>query len=980
MGLFQWLAPATVRANRPNVVKNLVVLCILLVGGAANAGWSYLPGWLCKTTVAEVAEQWLDGHNNSSNGWTLYFSVFSINETTGAYGGTYYGVYDSTGAVGPPVAWSAQATSCQVVRPVEVELISQHAGNGNSCQRPPDGFKTPNPIIPATGEKVLDHQDYAGQGPAALSLTRNYRSTRLVGAMTGSATAGLGQTWSHNHATRLEREGTAGSAGSTAKVILASSNIRAFNWEAATNSWKAVDSVDTLAANPAGLLYKRLDDDSGWQFDSTGKLLTITQRNGWTTTYTYSSALTPIGIAPVAGLLISVSNQFGRSLDFTYNATSQLVSVTAPGSQATTYGYDGAADTSRLTTVRYPANTGIGTVSKTYLYENASFPQLVTGVIDEIGNRLATYAYDSQGRATSSQLAQGAELYSVSYPASDGGATTVTDPLGTTRSYNYGIAQGKLAVTGSDKPSGAGNSSAASRIQDINGFVTQETDFLGVNTMYTWDVNRRLPLTTTKAAGLPEAQTSTTQWHSTYRLPVLVTEAGRTTAYAYDGAGNTLSQTVTDTASNVSRAASWTYNPQGLLATETDANGAVARSYAYYATGSFVPLPPPDPFDPDIQSVSVLLHGDGANNSTVMADSAPAAKTVTAVGGAKISTAQSKFGGSMDFDGADDYLSVPANPGINFDFGTGDLTIESWFYLSSAGSGTRNLVVILWGSTYMSLRFADGGFGTRLQFASDASSIASIYSSEHTQASLAGAWHHVAFTRSGGLSRAFLDGNLLTLRNNIFSGAPVTSWADTSNISSVAQAYVSFGGGAVSWLGYLDDLRITKGVARYTASFTPPAMAFPHNGPSTVVGGTNAVGHTAGDLQSITNAAGHVTQFTQYDRAGRVRQMVDPKGVITDTVYTPRGWTSSVTVTPPGGAARTTSYTYDNAGQLTAAALPDGTTLGYSYDAAHRLTGVTDAKGNSITYTLDNMGNKTGEQVKDPSGNLQRNITASMTL
>ncbi len=47
----------------------------------------------------------------------------------------------------------------------------------------------------------------------------------------------------------------------------------------------------------------------------------------------------------------------------------------------------------------------------------------------------------------------------------------------------------------------------------------------------------------------------------------------------------------------------------------------------------------------------------------------------------------------------------------------------------------------------------------------------------------------------------------------------------------------------------------------------------------------------------ITNAAGHVTQFTLYDRAGRVRQMVDPNGVVTDTVYTPRGWVSSVTVT-----------------------------------------------------------------------------------
>ncbi|WP_411885858.1 hypothetical protein [Polaromonas sp. YR568] len=165
------------------------------------------------------------------------------------------------------------------------------------------------------------------------------------------------------------------------------------------------------------------------------------------------------------------------------------------------------------------------------------------------------------------------------------------------------------------------------------------------------------------------------------------------------------------------------------------------------------------------------------------------------------------------------------------------------------------------------------------------------------------------------------------------------------------------------------------GVGRYTASFTPPMLAFPHNGPSTVVVDPNAVGHTAGDLQSITNAAGHVTQFSQYDRAGRLKQMVDPKGVVTDTVYTPRSWTSSVTVTPPGGTARTTTYTYDNAGQLTGAALPDGTTLGYSYDTAHRLTGVTDAKGNAVTYTLDAMGNKTGEQVKNPSGNLQRTIT-----
>jgi YD repeat-containing protein len=166
---------------------------------------------------------------------------------------------------------------------------------------------------------------------------------------------------------------------------------------------------------------------------------------------------------------------------------------------------------------------------------------------------------------------------------------------------------------------------------------------------------------------------------------------------------------------------------------------------------------------------------------------------------------------------------------------------------------------------------------------------------------------------------------------------------------------------------------VTKGIARYTASFTPPAQAFPHVGSAAV--NPNETGHMAGDLQSVTNAAGHVTQFTQYDRAGRVRQMLDPNGIVTDIAYTSRGWISTTTVTPPGGMARTTTYTYDNAGQVIGVVMPDATTMSYSYDPAHRLTGVTDAKGNTVTYTLDAAGNKTGEQVKDPSGNLKRNIT-----
>lgn len=64
-----------------------------------------------------------------------------------------------------------------------------------------------------------------------------------------------------------------------------------------------------------------------------------------------------------------------------------------------------------------------------------------------------------------------------------------------------------------------------------------------------------------------------TEWHPTLRLPVLVTEAGRSTAYTYDALGNKLSEVVTDLATGQTRSQSWAYNAQGLAASTTDARG-----------------------------------------------------------------------------------------------------------------------------------------------------------------------------------------------------------------------------------------------------------------------------------------------------------------------------------------------------------------------------------------------------------------------
>ena len=117
-----------------------------------------------------------------------------------------------------------------------------------------------------------------------------------------------------------------------------------------------------------------------------------------------------------------------------------------------------------------------------------------------------------------------------------------------------------------------------------------------------------------------------------------------------------------------------------------------------------------------------------------------------------------------------------------------------------------------------------------------------------------------------------------------------------------------------------------------------------------------------GNVATITNAAGHVTQMTAYNAHGQPLTIVDPNGLTTTLTYDARERLTSRNV---GG--ETTSYGYDGVGQLTKVTLPDGSYLSYTYDDAHRLIAIQDNLGNRISYTLDVMGNRTQEQVYDPA-------------
>ncbi len=421
-----------------------------------------------------------------------------------------------------------------------------------------------HPILPSTAEKYRAERDLEMAGPAALSFVRFYRSS--WGFDSTRPNAGLGPTWTHSHAAKLSAFPKVDPV--SVGITSAEGQLRTFVRGPGSTVWIANNSSDTLVRNPDGAWsHHRGDDDVTEGFASDGRLLNTVQRNGWAQNYTYNSV----------GLLATINNSFGRSLVLAYNGAEQLVSVTASDGRAIEYTYDPAG---RLSGVRYPDGKTRG-----FLYENATYPLALTAIVDEAGARYASFGYDGRGRAVSTELAGAVERYQVTYSSTN--AATVVDPLGTYRNFSYGRSKGKLAVLGGSLPSGAGALDARSRVQDANGLITGETDFNGVVTTTAWDVGRRLPTSVTRASGTPEAQTVTTQWHSTFALPVLVTEAGRTIAWTYDTQGNMLSRAVTDTSAspNTTRTWQWTYDARGLVATETSPSGAVT-TYSHDSLGN----------------------------------------------------------------------------------------------------------------------------------------------------------------------------------------------------------------------------------------------------------------------------------------------------------------------------------------------------------------------------------------------------------
>lgn len=201
---------------------------------------------------------------------------------------------------------------------------------------------------------------------------------------------------------------------------------------------------------------------------------------------------------------------------------------------------------------------------------------------------------------------------------------------------------------------------------------------------------------------------------------------------------------------------------------------------------------------------TLLLPFDGSNGSTTFTNYSPIPVQLTAQGNAKISTADSKFGGAcLALDGSNSWVQTTRYDG--FILGPGDFTVEFW--LKTSDNNAAVLSAFYGGSAGWQCMVTSAG---KMQFFVTSAVLTGAVTVNDN------AWHHIAFTRSSGTLRLFVDG--------VADG----SVAGVANDFSSFGAFMAIGtqGGTRSATfdlnGFVDDVRLTRGVARYTANFTPP--------------------------------------------------------------------------------------------------------------------------------------------------------------
>ncbi len=379
-----------------------------------------------------------------------------------------------------------------------------------------------NPITISFGNKFEFEVDYRSDGQFPLTVSRSFNSS--IGS------------W------RFFPEVRVITAGSEVDVIRSDGKGINFRkegevWASSPDVSGTLTSTEDSQGSIDGWTYTTANDKTEI-YNSQGRIISVTNPNGLSHSYTYAHNY----------LLesVTVTHSNGGALVYQLDSEGRISGFTDPDNKTYQYSYD---DAGNLSTVIYPDETPADNTDnprRQYHYEDPNFPHALTGITDENGVRYATWTYDAQGRAISSEHAGGIDKTTLDYTYLEDAAdprVTVTNPLGKQTTYHLTTIHGVRKVTQVEGHPTASCAGANKAYQyDANGNVISKTDWNGVTTTYTYDLDRNLELSRTEAVGTPEERTITTEWHPQYRLPTKVTEPNKITEYSYSPQGQLLNR------------------------------------------------------------------------------------------------------------------------------------------------------------------------------------------------------------------------------------------------------------------------------------------------------------------------------------------------------------------------------------------------------------------------------------------------------
>jgi RHS repeat-associated protein len=882
-----------------------------------------------------------------------------------------------------------------------------------------------NPILLSTGAKAIDAQDYEA-ADGLFRIGRHYRSFQVGLSLDGNALPKstprwMAGGWNFNFGYEIQLKNFSGTPSSpSAKVAILApdgtgyafvlqssgawvpdpaggaaraqpdmtlefvgtlpSNLADINTSA--NSWKLTDGDDNVwilrtAVGPNGGNYnwgwpisKTARDGYAWTFayHSDSSLASITDSFGRAATFTwnkfYSSTLSspPAGMLPYPVAVSSIALPDGTSLRYSYDPTP----ASGPSS--------GSIAIRRLIKAERLSATSAVIDSETYLYEDARFPTHVTGIVDNLGNRVRTYAYDGDGRAISTQGANGIDAYSVAFGVSGTTLTRqVTNPLGKTSTYSYskftaGSADYRLTgIAGAASANTPASSNSISYGTDT--FIANGTDDEGRTTTSTRD-SRGNPTSIVEASGTADARTTTTTWHSTLNVPTSIVRPGLTETRSYNSIGQLISVTQTDTTSQSvpystnGQTRTWTYDwtSSGRL---LSINGPLAASGSQDDITSFTYDTSGNRLTMTNSLGQVTSYGsydaNGRPGTMTDANGIVTAFAYDAMGRVTTITVKHPSTSSLDAVTAIGYDAVGQVTGITLP-STDQLIMD----YNAAGQLT-------------SMRAASG---ERRDYSYDAMGNVTAETVKRTDGTI-----------SRRISRTFDElGRMLTqtleprrTSRMAYDKVGNTTGVTTPNGNATSQAFdaldrlvstVAPDSGAVAQ-GY--DAR-----DNLTSNTDPKSVTtqFVYNG-------------FGGVIQEVSPDRGTSTHW--YDAAGALIKSVDGRGQ--EVVYT-RDWLGRVTSKVPTGlsgeavaytwdtgglsgsydvgrigaisdGSGTTQFQYDHRGNLLVQQQGVGTTsaaqLSYAYDLADRVTQVTYPSGRIVAYTYDGKGRVSQVETKASS-------------